>query len=105
MIVNTPAPPYYAVIFTSLRTDVDTDYAATNDHLLELAGEIDGFLGMEAARDGLGIAVSYWRDLEAIDKWRKHMDHGVAKQRGRTEWYTHYKIRICKVEYDREFSK
>ncbi len=66
MIAQTPKPPYYAVIFTSLRTDIDEGYADMASKMVQLAAEQPGFLGMESARDGLGITVSYWHSLEAI---------------------------------------
>ena len=97
--------PYYAVIFTSIRTDVKEDYAETNDFLEEAANAIPGFLGQEATRDGLGIAVSYWKDLESIDQWRKHLSHQSAKARGIREWYQTYSVRICKVESHNHFVK
>lgn len=97
--------PYYAVIFTSTRTNVKKDYAETNILLEELAKNIPGFLGQEAVREGLGIAVSYWRDVESIDVWRKNLQHQMAKIRGVKEWYSHYSIRICKVESHNYFSK
>lgn len=59
MIANTPEPPYYAVIFTSERTDVDEGYAAMAERMLALARTQPGFLGVESARDGVGITVSY----------------------------------------------
>ncbi len=101
MIVRTPEPPYYAVIFTSLRTTEERDYAETNAVLLRIASGIEGFLGEESARSGLGVAVSYWASLEAIQEWRTQMDHVAAKARGRATWYTRYAVRICKVEWDR----
>ncbi len=70
---------------------------------MALAKDIPGYLGEESIRDGLGISVSYWRDLESIDIWRKNMDHILAKKRGREEWYQAYTIRIAKVEWDNEF--
>lgn len=105
MIAQTPVPPYYAVIFTSLRTDVDKGYTEMADWMSELAQQQDGFLGMEAARDGVGITVSYWRDLESIRKWKRHADHQVAQEKGRSAWYKAYKTRIAKVERDYGFEK
>ena len=105
MITNTPKPPYYAVIFTSERTDIDDDYAGVNDHLEEHAAKIDGFIGIESVRDGLGISISYWRDLAAIQEWRIHSDHIAAKEKGKTDWYEGYSIRICRVEQDKIFKK
>ncbi len=94
----TPEPPYYAVIFTSRRTEGDEGYGAMTELMERLAAEQPGYLGMEAAREGLGITVSYWRDLEAIAAWKRHMDHSAAQRFGRERWYTAYTVRIAKVE-------
>lgn len=103
MIAATPKPPYYAVIFTSLRTQVDEGYADMAVLMEKLASEQPGYLGIESVRDGLGITVSYWESLEAISNWKKNTEHLVAQSRGRKEWYSHFKTRICKVERDYGF--
>lgn len=105
MIAKTPQTPYYAVIFTSLRTEGDNDYNATAQKMEELAALEEGYLGIESARNELGITVSYWKDLEAIKKWKLNMDHTEAREKGRTTWYTKFKVRICKVERDYQFEK
>ena len=97
-IAATPAPPYYAVIFTSFRTDVEAGYGNMADRMVELAAEQPGFLGVESARSGLGITVSYWESLEAIRDWKRNSEHLLAQQQGREQWYTAYHTRICKVE-------
>ena len=97
---RTPEPPYYAVIFTSQRTDVDDAYGAMADRMVELASQQPGFLGVESARDagGLGITVSYWSSLEAIAAWRAHAEHRVAQASGRRKWYAHFELRVARVE-------
>lgn len=105
MLANTPDPPYYAVIFTSLRTDGDNGYKQMSELMMELARKQDGFLGVESARDRLGITVSYWRDMESIRKWKENTDHSFAREKGRTEWYLAFKVRISKIERDYGFSK
>ncbi|MFK7908578.1 MAG: antibiotic biosynthesis monooxygenase [Chitinophagales bacterium] len=105
MIANTPKPPYYAVIFTSTRTEVDGNYSEMADKMVELAKLQDGFLGIEFARSEVGITVSYWRDLESIKKWKKNADHSIAREKGRKEWYQAFKTRIAKVERDYGFEK
>ena len=105
MIANTPEPPYYAVIFSSLRTEEIEGYAEMADLLVELASMQEVFMGIESARNELGITVSYWKDLESIRKWKQHTDHVIAQKKGRTDWYKHYKTRIAKVERDYEFEK
>jgi len=105
MIAQTPQPPYYAVIFTSERTDIENGYEDTAGKMLEYAMEQDGFLGVESAREEVGITVSYWRDLDAIRKWKMHSEHSIAQQKGRSDWYKNYKTRICLVERDYGFKK
>lgn len=103
-IVKTPTPPYYAVIFTSLKTENNEGYENTADKMMELVQQQEGFLGVESARDGIGITVSYWRDLESIKKWKLNTDHLMAQRKGKSDWYKSYKTRICKVERDYEFN-
>lgn len=103
-IASTPKPPYYAVIFSSERTEGDHGYGEMADEMVELASTQPGFLGVESAREGLGITVSYWESLEAIQNWKQNERHLVAQRQGISEWYLAYKTRICKVERDYEFS-
>ncbi len=103
MIAKTPVPPYYAVIFTSLRTEIDEGYEMTADRMVELAAGQPGFLGVESAREGIGITVSYWESLEAIRLWKANTEHLAAQELGRKQWYTAYKTRICLVERDYGF--
>ena len=102
-IAQTPAPPYYAVIFTSTRTDGDKGYGAMAGAMVELAAKQPGFLGIESAREGLGITVSYWENLEAIAAWKQVAAHLAAQRLGRETWYEAFKVRICLVERDYDF--
>lgn len=100
-IAATPKPPYYAVIFTSVRSDEDhAAYSDASARMVELAAQQPGFLGVESAREGVGITVSYWRGLEDIAAWKKNAEHQAAQRSGRERWYTHFQTRICKVERD-----
>jgi heme-degrading monooxygenase HmoA len=93
-------PPYYAVIFTSQRNSVELGYAEMADRMVELAAQQTGYLGVESVRgaDGLGITVSYWRSLQDIAAWRRQGEHEQARNQGRADWYSHYALRIAKVE-------
>jgi heme-degrading monooxygenase HmoA len=95
-----PEPPYYAVIFSSVRTHGDAGYVAMADRMVELAAGQPGFLGVECTRgaDGFGITVSYWSTIDAISLWRAHAEHQVAQETGKTKWYAHYELRIALVE-------
>lgn len=101
LIAKTPKPPYYAVIFTSVRTEGDNGYANMAKEMEVLAAKQGGFLGIESARDEeLGITVSYWDSLEAIENWKNNASHKIAQKRGKREWYQNYHVRITKVERD-----
>jgi len=102
MFANTPTPPYYAVIFTSTKIDKDIGYGAMSERMVELVQRQDGFLGFESAREELGITVSYWRDEASIISWKTELEHQEAQAKGKSIWYTDYKIRIAKVERDYE---
>ena len=97
---RTPEPPYYAVIFTSTRTEVDEGYGDMADRMVELASQQPGFLGVESTRgpEGLGITVSYWSTLEAIAAWKANAEHRVAQSNGHRQWYRHFETRIARVE-------
>lgn len=99
-IANTPTPPYYAVIFTSLRTEGDNGYGAIATRMIELAAQNPGFLGMESAREELGITVSYWSDIESIKNWKSNIEHQQAQRSGKEHWHSAFKVRVSKVECD-----
>ena len=98
-MTNTPKPPYYVVIFTSVRTEGDNGYAEAARRILELARQQPGFIGYEGARQDVGISVSYWESLEAIRAWKEHPEHKRVRKM-EAFWYSESRIRACKVERD-----
>lgn len=99
-IAKTHKPPYYAVIFTSLRTPGDNGYSEMAQKMVELASKQPGFLGVESAREEVGITVSYWSDIESIQNWKSNLEHIEAQRLGHEKWYVSFKTRISKVERD-----
>ncbi|MGC8513766.1 MAG: antibiotic biosynthesis monooxygenase family protein [Acidimicrobiales bacterium] len=99
-LVDTPDPPYVAVIFTSTRTEGDYGYEAMAQTMMELASKQAGFLGLESARDDVGITVSYWVDRASARAWKEVAEHGVAQRLGREIWYSDYRVRIATVDRD-----
>ncbi|GLY51608.1 antibiotic biosynthesis monooxygenase [Lentzea sp. NBRC 102530] len=100
-------PPYYAAIFTTVRTRDQTGYAETNARMEELVRDIPGYLGMDHAQNpgGLGITVGYFRDAEALERWRTDAEHQVAQKRGRATWYESYTLHVAKVERSHGFTR
>ena len=102
-IAATPEPPYFAVIFSSVRTDGDNGYAEMAQAMGELAAKQPGFLGFESAREHIGITVSYWRDREAIVGWKGNLEHLAAQRFGQDRWYESYRVRVAMVEREYGF--
>ena len=105
MIANTPKPPYYAVIFSNVRTEIDEDYNEMAEKMVNLAMLQDGYLGIESVRNGLGITISYWKDTTSILKWKQNAEHLMAQQLGKEKWYAMFKLRVAKIERDYDFFK
>ncbi|MGB1210582.1 MAG: antibiotic biosynthesis monooxygenase family protein [Lacinutrix venerupis] len=97
--------PYYAVIFTSTRTEGDNGYSEMAELMETLAKTQTGFISIDSARNEVGITVSYWENLEAIQLWKQQTDHVVAQQKGIKDWYSWYNVKICKVEREYTFQR
>lgn len=97
--------PYYAVIFTSTQTKDTEGYKDMAEQMETLAKQQKGFIGLESAKNDIGITVSYWESLDAIKAWKTNTEHLIAQQKGREQWYTWFKTRICKVEREYEFKR
>ncbi|RED44576.1 heme-degrading monooxygenase HmoA [Winogradskyella eximia] len=95
--------PYYAVIFTSTQSQDIDGYSEMAEKMENLAKQQTGFIGIDSARDDVGITVSYWESLEAIKNWKANTEHLLAQQKGREQWYNWYNVKICKVEREYEF--
>lgn len=95
-----PLPPgnFYAVIFSSTKSDDLEGYAEMDEITLRLAHGQAGFLGYESVnKENTGIFVSYWETKEAIEQWRRNATHQMAKSNAR-KWYKRYLSQICLVE-------
>lgn len=101
--MNPDFKSYYAVIFTSQRTEGDHGYSEMSQLMEQLGKQQEGFIGIESARNDIGITVSYWDSLESIKKWKLQTNHLIAQRKGRTDWYSWYKVRICRVEREYKF--
>ena len=96
--------PYYSVIFTSTLKEDIVGYNTMAEKMENLAKDQDGFLGIDSARNSVGITVSYWKTIESIQNWKTQVDHFEAIQKGKTDWYKWYNVKICKVEREYSFN-
>jgi len=76
-----------------------------DERTMNLAAQQPGYLGYESLSNGnKSIFISYWETKDAIDAWRRHATHGMAKANARI-WYNRYLSQICLVESSHEFEK
>ncbi len=101
-VAKTPTPPYYAVIFSSIRSDGENGYGDMAKRMVELASSQPGFLGFESVRQEIGISVSYWASLETIQSWKENAEHREAQKKAK-DWYDSFRVRVCRVEKEYGF--
>ena|SRR4028118_922665 len=104
-LARTPEPPYYAVIFTIVKSENLDGYAETNARMFELAQQQKGYLGIESAKGEIGLSVTYWETLEDIANWRNHAEHKIAQEKGYATGYQAFAARVCRVERDNFYEK
>ena len=102
---KTPKPPYYAVIFTTVKSDDQEGYAEMNARMFALAQQQKGYIGIESAKGEIGLSVTYWETAEDIVNWRNHAAHLLAQEKGYSIWYQAFATRVCLVERDIFFEK
>jgi len=90
----------FVVIFRAqLRADLEANYAATGQRMRQLAFNEFGCLEFQAQSEGRDeIALSYWRDEQDILAWKKHAEHLLAQERGRSSWYESYRVEVTRIE-------
>lgn len=77
------------------------DIAAELKPLLE---QVDGFLSVERfeslTQPGKILSLSFWRDEEAVQAWRKVAHHRKAQSAGRHRHFADYRLRVASVLRD-----
>jgi len=80
------------------------DYKALAEGLAEEVRKIDGFLSIERFQSITDpkrfVSLSFWRDEEAVKKWRNVQKHREAQAKGRGGIFSGYRLRICEVIRD-----
>jgi heme-degrading monooxygenase HmoA len=80
------------------------DYMALVDTLRADLAEADGFISLERFESittkGKFVSLQFWRDEEAVRKWRNVQQHREAQKKGRGGIFSSYRLRISKVIRD-----
>ena len=99
-----------AVIFEfTPKEGLFQDYMKIVDTLREDLARADGFIGLErfesVTTKGKYLSLQFWRDEEAVRKWRNLQKHREAQKKGRAEIFKGYRLRIASVLRDYEMDR
>jgi heme-degrading monooxygenase HmoA len=94
-----------AVIFEVwTRPDRQQDYLAMAGSLRPELEAVDGFISIERfaslTEQGKILSLSFWRDEEAVRRWRENLHHREAQQAGREAIFRDYRLRVVSVLRD-----
>lgn len=80
------------------------DYLDLAADLREELAKIDGFISIERfqslTQEGKILSLSFWRDEDAITRWRTLQAHRAAQARGRGSIFADYRLRVAQVVRD-----
>ena len=80
------------------------DYKKLAEGLGEDVASFDGFLSIERfqsiSNPGRFVSLSFWRDEEAVRRWRNLQKHREAQAKGRGGVFSGYRLRVCQVLRD-----
>ena len=80
------------------------DYKALAEALNDDVRQSDGFISIERfesiSTKGKFVSLSFWRDEEAVRKWRNLQKHREAQKKGRGGIFRSYRLRVAQVMRD-----
>lgn len=73
-------------------------------NLRPLLDNIEGFISIERfeslSEPGKLLSLSFWRDEQAVEAWRRQGEHRAAQAQGREKIFQNYRLRIASVFRD-----
>jgi heme-degrading monooxygenase HmoA len=96
------------VVFRSrLTPEAVEDYDATAARMDELAMQMPGYVAHKAfaAEDGERLTLVEFESEEAIAAWRLHPEHVEAQRKGRSKFYSEFRLTVCEVLREQRFKR
>jgi len=95
------------VFRSRLRPEAADEYAGLAAHMSDLAKGMPGYISHKGfvAPDGERVTIVEFEDEQSLQAWSRHAEHLEAKKRGRSDFYSEYKIQVCTVQRQSEFPK
>ena len=94
------------VFRSRLNDGAQEEYGSMAKRMSDLAKTIPGHISHKGfiAEDGEKVTIVEFESEEALDVWRKHPEHAVAKRHGIKGFFSEYKYQICSIIRGREWS-
>jgi len=97
----------FSVIFEVLpNTEKSNDYLdnakTLRPELEQVEGFVDNIRYESLTREGWILSLSTWRDEKSLVRWRIHMRHHEAQQKGRDEIFADYHLRVGQITADNQ---
>lgn len=97
--MNAPEGARFLVVFRATVLQFDDEYSRVAARMRQLALDEFGCLDFHALTEGEHeVALSYWPSAEAIASWKRHPEHVLAQESGRTRWYASYSVEVTRIE-------
>ena len=96
------------VVFRSrLRPDALDEYGEWSARMSALARTMPGYVSHKGfvAPDGERATIVEFENEDGLRTWSHNAEHVEAKQKGRAEFYSEYKIQVCTVQRENLFPK
>jgi len=99
----------FAVVFeVQPKSERWRDYLELAQQLKPRLERIEGFLGNERFESkrhaGRVLSLSIWRDEKSVIRWRTHGEHHGVQERGRSEIFRDYHLRVGEITFDNMLS-
>ena len=94
-------------IFRSrLKPENQQEYYEWAGRMSALAKTMAGYVSHKSfvAEDGERVTLVEFRDEESQRVWATNLQHVEAKKKGRADFYTEYKLQICRIERESSFA-
>ena len=95
------------VFRSRVRREALQEYEPIAARMSELAKRMPGYIAHKGfvAEDGERVTIVEFASEEAHRAWAQHLEHVEAKKKGRSTFYSEYKIQICAVQRENEFRR
>jgi heme-degrading monooxygenase HmoA len=95
------------VFRSRLRPEAADEYMEWSARMNALAQTMPGYISHKGftAPDGERVTIVEFEDEESLRGWSHQSEHMEAKQKGRTSFYSEYRIQVCAVQRQSDFPK